>query len=96
MPEQDAPPEYNGERDMEKFWAANKVAKEPIRQKWFAPILLILIVFSVPWYRTGGEIGRIIGGLPTWVWTSLLCTVGVSVVTAVGALLFWKEEDGDE
>ena len=96
MAENDSPvKEYDGERDMDAFWEANKLAKEPVRQKWFIPVILVLVIFSVPWYRTGGEIGRIVGGLPTWIWTSLLCSAGISIVTALGALVFWKDDDED-
>jgi len=87
--------EYDGERDMDKFWAATKLAREPVKQKWFLPILLILIIISVPWYHSGGEIGRMIGGFPGWVWISLLCTVAMSILIAVGTLFFWREDDED-
>jgi hypothetical protein len=87
--------EYDGERDMEKFWAAARLAKEPAKQRWFLPLLIVLVAISIPWYRTGGEIGRVIGGLPGWVWTSLLCTVAVSTLIAVGTLFFWRDDDED-
>jgi hypothetical protein len=90
------PSEYNGERDMKRFWEVNRLKTEPAKQKWYLPILIFFILLSVPWYRTSGEIGRMIGGLPGWVWTSLLCTVGISILTAVGVLFFWKDEGGDE
>ncbi len=88
--------EYNDERDMDHFWAvAQKLRLEPLRQKWFLPVLLILIIISIPWYRTPGESGAIIAGLPAWVWTSLACAAGVATLTAVGALLFWKDTDDE-
>ncbi|MFP6617656.1 MAG: hypothetical protein VCB26_14725 [Candidatus Hydrogenedentota bacterium] len=88
--------EYNDERDMDRFWSvANSLRKEPLRQKWFLPILLVCIVISIPWYRTPGESGAIIAGLPTWVWTSLACAAGVAVLTAIGTLLFWKDPDDE-
>ena len=88
--------EYNGERDMKRFWEVNRLKSEPGKQKWYLPILVVLILISVPWYRTAGEIGNVIGGLPGWVWTSLICTLGISILTAVGVLGFWKDEDEDE
>ena len=88
--------EYNGERDMERFWEANQLESEPVKQKWFIPILVLLILISVPWYREAGEMGNMIGGLPGWVWTSLICSLGVSVLTAVGVLVFWKDKGEDE
>lgn len=88
--------EYNDERDMDRFWSvANNLKEEPLRQKWFLPILVYWIVLSIPWYRTAGESGSIVGGLPVWIWVSLGCALGVSIVTAVGILLFWKDSDDE-
>lgn len=88
--------EYNDERDMDRFWAVtNSLRKEPLRQKWFLPILLITIVISIPWYRTPGESGPIVAGLPTWVWTSLACSIVIGVITAVGALVYWKDSEDE-
>lgn len=88
--------EYDGERDMEKFWSvAEQLKKEPVKQLWFLPLLITVIVISVPWYRESGESGSIVGGLPTWVWTGLGCALGVSVITAVGTMLFWKDTDDE-
>lgn len=88
--------EYNDERDMDRFWAvADSLRKEPLRQKWFLPILILCIVISIPWYRASGESGAIFAGLPTWIWTSLACAAGVSLITAVGTLFFWKDPDDE-
>lgn len=88
--------EYDGERDMDRFWSvAGKLRREPAKQLWFLPALILVVVFSVPWYRTGGEIGEVIAGLPVWVWTGLACALGVSVITAVGALVFWRDEESE-
>ncbi|MFP6582886.1 MAG: hypothetical protein VCD00_10065 [Candidatus Hydrogenedentota bacterium] len=88
--------EYDGERDMDRFWTvATRLKKEPVKQRWFLPLLLIVIVISIPWYRSSGEIGNIVGGLPTWVWTGLICALGVSIITAVGTLAFWKDDDDE-
>ena len=88
--------EYNDERDMERFWSvADNLKKEALRQKWFLPVLIAFIVISIPWYRTAGESGSIIGGLPVWIWVSLASALGVSIVTAVGILLFWKDSDDE-
>lgn len=85
--------EYDGERDMEAFWAAAAPKSEPLRQRWYAPLLILLILLSVPWYRQAGTIGTFIAGLPVWVWTSLVCSVGVAIVTALAILRFWKDGD---
>jgi hypothetical protein len=88
--------EYNDERDMDRFWAvATSLSREPLRQKWFLPLLIAVIAISIPWYRSSGESGSIIAGLPGWVWTSLICTAAVSVITAVGVLVFWKDSDDE-
>jgi len=85
--------EYDGERDMDAFWAAAKTSSEPGRKRWYVPLLLVLVILSVPWYRAAGSMGELIHGMPGWVWVSLLCTVGVSSLTAVGILWFWRDED---
>lgn len=90
------PEEYSDKRDMDHFWeVANSLKKEPLRQKWFLPILIICIVISIPWYRTSGESGSIIAGLPVWIWVSLASALGVSILTTIGMLLFWKETDDE-
>lgn len=95
-PGKDKPAEYDGERDMDRFWQVAKLHREPVKQKWFIPILLLLIVISIPWYRAGGEIGSVVLGLPTWIWMSLLCSLGVSILIAVGAMRFWVNDPDDE
>ena len=95
MAENDTPKrtEYAGERDMGRFWAAAAPRREPMRQRWYIPGLLALIVASVPFYYAQDHIGRIVGGLPLWVWASLGCSVGVSCLTAGAVLLFWDDDD---
>lgn len=88
--------EYNDDRDMNRFWSvATSLTKEPVLQKWFLPALLLCIVISVPWYLPSGESGAIIGGLPIWVWTSLGCTIGIGILTAIGALIYWKDPNDE-
>jgi hypothetical protein len=85
--------EYDGQRDMDAFWAAAAPTSEPARRRWYVPLLLFLVVLSVPWYRKAGSMGELILGMPAWVWTSLFCTVGVSALTAFGILKYWRDED---
>jgi hypothetical protein len=85
--------EYDSERDMDAFWEAATPKSEPFRQWWYLPVLLLLIVFSVPWYRAAGSVGSIYHGLPIWVWTSLGCSFGVAVLTAFAILRYWKDGD---
>lgn len=95
-PDEKSKTEYNDERDMDRFWAvASTLSKEPLRQKWFLPALIACIVLSIPWYRTPGESGSIIAGLPVWIWISLACAAGVSLITAIGVLVFWKDSDDE-
>ena len=86
-------PEYQGERDMDAFWSAAKLKKEPSKQKWFLPILILLILCSVPWYRSEGQMGSVFLGFPVWIWTSIIYSLGVAVLTAVGILGYWKDDD---
>lgn len=88
--------EYADQRDMEHFWRAAKLTREPLGVRWYLPAVLLLVIISVPWYRPGGEIGRVVLGLPGWVWTSLLCGLGVAALTAWAALRAWRDpDDGD-
>lgn len=87
--------EYDDERDMEAFWATVKPRREPMQQLWFLPIILVLLAISIPWYRTEGEIGRIVYGLPVWIWVAIICSAGVAGVTAVMAMFFWDDDDRD-
>lgn len=85
--------EYHGQQDREAFWEAAALDREPAKQRWYLPALLVLIVLSVPWYREAGSMGALVWGMPVWIWTSLGCTAGVSVLTAVAALRFWRDGD---
>lgn len=95
MPEADTKPksEYAGEQNLEEFWEAAPLEREPAKQRWYLPSLLVLIVLSVPWYRHAGTMGALILGMPVWIWTSLACTAGVSTLTALAALRFWRDRD---
>ena len=86
-------PEYKGERDMDAFWKAITVKQEPSKQKWFLPVLIVLVVCSVPWYRSEGELGYVLLGFPVWIWTSIVCSLGVAILTAIGIFGFWKDDD---
>ncbi len=88
-------PEYNGERDMERFWREAVPKREPAKQRWYIPGLLAFIVLSIPWYFEAGHVGRVIGGLPVWVWIAVGCTFGVSCLTALATLFFWHDDPDD-
>ncbi len=87
--------EYNSERDMAAFWAALRPKREPTQQRWFLPLIFLLIAISIPWYRKPGEIGRIVLGLPVWVWVALLASALISLVTAIMSIYFWRDEEDD-
>lgn len=89
--------EYSGERDMERFWAEVAPRREPSNRRWYIPVLLALVVLSVPWYFGAGSVGAVVAGLPVWVWMTIACTLGVACVTAWGALRLWgDEEEGNQ
>lgn len=83
--------EYADARDDDAFWAATRLTREPIKQRWYLPVIALLILFSVPWYFTSGEIGTIVAGLPVWVWSGLACALGLSCITAAAVLWFWVD-----
>jgi|TARA_Y100000310_G_scaffold321956_2_gene380343 uncharacterized membrane protein len=93
--QRDSLPEYHGERDMDAFWRAVKLKKEPSKQKWLIPALIVLIVFSVPWYRSEGQMGNVLFGFPVWIWSSIVCSLGVAILTAIGILRYWKDDDAE-
>ena len=88
--------EYRGERDIERFWREVAPRREPVQRRWFLPTVLGLLVLSVPWYLPTGYMGRLFGGLPGWVWMALLCSAGISALTAFMALRHWHDDEGAE
>lgn len=89
-------PEYADERDMQRFWQEVAPKREPLKQRWYIPGLLVFVVLSIPWYFPAGHLGRVIGGLPLWVWIAVGCTFGVSCLTASATLWFWSDDDDDD
>lgn len=85
--------EYASERDMERFWAEIGPRSEPTGRWWYLPLIALILVVSVPWYLPEGYTGAIVGGFPVWVWITLVCSVAVSVTTAVGALFLWDDDE---
>ena len=54
----------------------------------------VVCVLTAPFpFIGGGE--DVVVGLPVWLWWSLLFTVALSVLTAVGILRYWKDEPAD-
>lgn len=85
--------EYQSERDMDAFWAEVKPEREPMQQRWFLPAILAILTISVPWYWKTGATGPIILGLPSWIWVALGCSLGVSTITALMALRYWRDDE---
>ena len=54
----------------------------------------VLYVLSIPWYRSGGETGGSVFGLPDWVAVAVGCYVAVAVLNAAAWLLTDIDEDG--
>ena len=84
--------EYSGDRNMEEFWKELRPRREPTQKRFFLPIVLALLVVSIPWYRSTGVMGSLVGGLPIWIWVALGCSAAISVVTAVVALFYWDDD----
>jgi len=53
-----------------------------------------LYLLSVPWYRSGGETGGSVFGLPDWVAVAIGCYAAVAVLNAAAWLLTDIDEDG--
>lgn len=85
--------EYSDERDMARFWEEAAPSREPSRWRWYIPSLVVLLILSVPWYFAEGHMGRVVGGLPVWVWITLGCTTGMASLTAWAALRHWGDDD---
>ena len=85
--------EYSGERDMARFWREIRPRHEPLDKRWFLPIVLVLMVISVPWYLPPGFVGRLYGGLPVWIWIALVCSVVLAAITSFVALRSWRDDD---
>ncbi len=75
----------------------NKQVKEPIRKLWIWVVLVLILVFSVPWYLPKGAIEPIIFGFPYW---ALISVIGTLVLSAYLSYLCTHEwnivEDEEE
>lgn len=87
--------EYDGERDMDRFWQEAKPRSEPTALRWYVPTILVLIVLSIPWYLPSGQVGTVVAGFPLWIWTALGCSLGIAILTAFAILRSWKDDDPD-
>ncbi len=88
-----SPGEYDSQRDMDLFWKEVEPRREPIQQRWYIPLVLLIVVISVPWYREQGETGTVVAGLPLWIWVTILCSLAISAIVAKVALQHWDDEE---
>jgi hypothetical protein len=87
--------EYSRERDMDAFWEAAVPTDEPSRRRWYLPAVIALLVLGAPWYWTPGEEGPAFAGLPVWVWISIASSLALSILTAIAAICFWRDDETD-
>ena len=85
--------EYADERNLERFWREAPPRREPLRQRWFVPAVLVLVALSVPWYLPQRLVSSMVGGLPIWTWITVACSAGIAAITAWVALRHWDDDD---
>jgi len=88
--------EYEGERDMQRFWAVAVPRREPATSRAYLPGLLTLVVLSTPFYWGSQQVPAIVWGLPTWVWVAVICSAGVSALTAWAAIARWDDREPED
>ena len=83
-----------------------QLEREPARQFWYIPLIILIIVVSIPWsglrfFETEAPAGpssnseTIILGLPLWIWIPLGGTLCLSILTAFAVLRFWRDDDSE-
>ncbi len=87
--------DYADERDQDAFWEAIRPADEPLRHRWFLPVVGLILVVSVPWYLPDAVGGRLVAGLPVWTWITVVCGFALAVVTAFASLRLWRDGGGE-
>ncbi|MFD1414931.1 hypothetical protein [Oceanobacillus jeddahense] len=70
--------------------------KEPIKNWKIWIILLILLIFSVPWYLPTGSYEPFILGIPYWAWIILGVSLIISVVLTLILKYCWQMTDEEE
>ncbi len=83
------------ERDQDAFWEAIRPADEPLRHRWFLPVVVLILVVSVPWYLPPSVGGRLAAGLPVWTWITIVCGLFLAAVTAFASLRLWRDAGDD-
>ena len=85
--------EYGDQRDDDELWRSLEPTKEPTRVRLFLPLVLIIVVMSVPWYLPPELSSRTYSGLPVWVWCTLAASACLSAVTCWASLRWWRDEE---
>ena len=85
--------EYGDQRDEDELWRSMTPESEPTRVRLFLPLVLVIVVLSVPWYLPGELASRVYSGLPVWVWCTLAASACLSTLTCWASLRWWRDED---
>lgn len=67
---------------------------EPRAHRGFLVAVGIAVLGSVPFLFIGRS-QHFVFGLPLWLWSSLVFTVALSVITMWGILRFWRDDSLD-
>lgn len=86
-------PEYHDEAASEEFWQVMRPRREPLRWRPFLPVVLLLLVFNVPWWLPDRLGSSIVVGLPLFVWSALATSLALAIVTAWAALRHWDDDE---
>ncbi|MBR58300.1 MAG: hypothetical protein CMH54_09795 [Myxococcales bacterium] len=62
---------------------------------WFWLLMVVCLVFAVPWYRETGAQDPIVFGMPIWAITALVSGLGISVLTAYALHVVLQDEGED-
>jgi uncharacterized membrane protein (DUF485 family) len=71
--------------------------KEPIHYPWIWVCLVLIVVFSVPWYLPKTAVNPIILGFPLWAFIALIMSVVLSGFLSYVVNRYWddSEEEGE-
>ena len=55
-------------------------------------VIVILLVFSVPWYFPAGDGGPFVWGVPLWCFVSFACCCAIALIVAIRLPALWDEQ----
>jgi len=64
---------------------------EPRRHRFFLLLLGLTVLCTSPFPFIGSGSSTFLG-IPLWLWWSIFFTIGLSCLTAVGILRYWKDD----